>query len=186
MERLNKDEINMTDELKDIFDNVNNWLKFAEAKNATMTAGNGLVIFGVSKLILMKDLNINEYLLYYIYFSLFMMTLSFVVALISFMPNVKLPSYIFNNNEKKANNLLFFGSIMEYNEDNYLRDLKDTLGLENDNYKKNKINQMYANQIIINSKIAMKKYKLFNMSLHFTLVAILSPILYLFFRLFND
>jgi len=183
MERLNN-EVIMTDALKDIFDNVNNLLKFAEAKNATLIAGNGLVIFGVIRLI--KDLHINEYLLCYIYFSLFMMTLSFTIALISFIPNVKLPAYIFNNNEKKANNLLFFGSIMEYNEDNYLKDLKDALGLGNDDYKNQKINQMYANQIIINSKITMKKFKLFNISLHLTLFAILSPILYLFFRLFND
>ena len=59
----------MEDKLKDIFENVNNWLKFAEAKNATIVAGNGLLIFGICRLL--KDTSINEWILYYIYFVIF-------------------------------------------------------------------------------------------------------------------
>ena len=164
----------MEDKLKDIFENVNNWLKFAEAKNATIVAGNGLLIFGICRLL--KDTSINEWILYYIYFVIFIMLLSFVVALISFIPNVKLPHYLYNN--KKSDNLLFFGSIMHYNEDSYLKELNESLGLNSEEYKTKKINKMYAQQIIINSQIAMKKYNIFNISLHLTLFAILTPIIY--------
>jgi hypothetical protein len=68
----------MADKLKDIFENVNNWLKFAEAKNATLIAGNGLLIFGVLKTI--HEVNINIYLLYYIYFCLILFSLPFLIS----------------------------------------------------------------------------------------------------------
>jgi len=170
----------MEDKLKDIFENVNNWLKFAEAKNATLIAGNGLIIFGICRII--KDSNINEYLMYYIYFSIFMLVISFLIALISFIPNIKLPGYLFDNSKEQSNhNLLFFGSIATFNEHKYLEELNKSLGKDDDEYKKNKLNEMYAHQIIINSQIAVKKYKLFNISLQFTLLAVVSPFIYVFF-----
>ena len=39
------------DNIKDIFSNINDWLKFAEAKSATLIACNGALIFVISILI---------------------------------------------------------------------------------------------------------------------------------------
>ena len=36
----------MTDKLKEIFENVNNWLSFAEAKNAALVALESTIIIG--------------------------------------------------------------------------------------------------------------------------------------------
>lgn len=166
----------MDDKLKDIFENVNNWLKFAEAKNATLIAGNGLVIFAIAKLL--KDLTVHQYLIYYAYFVIIVLGLSFCIALSSFIPNIKLPKYLFKEDPETESNLLFFGSIQKYDERSYLKELKESLDINDEKVIENKFNLMYAQQIIINSKIAMKKYKLFDLSLHLTLFAILSPVLY--------
>ncbi len=168
----------MEEKLKDIFDNVNNWLKFAEAKNATLIAGNGLVIFGIAKLL--KDIE-QYYLIYYLYFVIAVLGVSFCIALISFIPNIKLPNYLFKENNLGESNLLFFGSICKYDETSYLKELKESLNITDEKVLESKFNKMYAQQIIINSKISMKKYQLFNLGLHITLFAILSPILYFFF-----
>jgi hypothetical protein len=109
----------MADVLKDIFENVNNWLKFAEAKNATLIAGNGLLIFGVLKTI--HELKIDNYLLWYIYFCLALFSLSLVIALISFIPKVKIPTFLLNSNIETNDNLLFYGHILKYNEKTLLK-----------------------------------------------------------------
>ena len=41
----------LDDKLKDIFTIVNDWLKFAEAKSATLIAANAGLIFGIGRLI---------------------------------------------------------------------------------------------------------------------------------------
>lgn len=165
--------------LKEISENVNNWLKFAEAKNATLIAGNGVIIFGIIKCL--KDLGDYQYFIYYLYFVITLLSLSFIIALISFMAKVKLPHYLFKKIDNNNNNLLFYGSIQNYNEKLYLEELTESLGINDSSIVENKFCKMYAQQIIINSKITMRKFELFNIGLKITLCAILSPIIYLFF-----
>jgi hypothetical protein len=168
----------MANTLKDIFENVNNWLKFAEAKNATLVAGNGLLIFGILKTI--NDLNINTYLLYYIYFCLALFSISLVISLISFIPKVKIPTFLLNSDIETNDNLLFYGHILKYNERTLLEKLDSMLNNEDDKTSK-EFRTMYTEQIIINSKIARNKFELFDIAIKFTLSGILSPILYFLF-----
>jgi hypothetical protein len=168
----------MANTLKDIFENVNNWLKFAEAKNATLVAGNGLLIFGILKTI--NDLNINTYLLYYIYFCLALFSISLVISLISFIPKVKIPTFLLNSDIETNDNLLFYGHILKYNERTLLEKLDSMLNNEDDKTSK-EFRTMYTQQIIINSKIARNKFELFDIAIKFTLSGILSPILYFLF-----
>jgi hypothetical protein len=168
----------MANTLKDIFENVNNWLKFAEAKNATLVARNGLLIFGIIKTI--NDLNINTYLLYYIYFCLALFSISLVISLISFIPKVKIPTFLLNSDIETNDNLLFYGHILKYNERTLLEKLDSMLNNEDDKTSK-EFRTMYTEQIIINSKIARNKFELFDIAIKFTLSGILSPILYFLF-----
>ena len=48
---LKSDNDNITQQLYQVFNNVNDWLKFAEAKNAMLIAFNGASIFGIIKLL---------------------------------------------------------------------------------------------------------------------------------------
>ncbi len=168
----------MADKLKDIFENVNNWLKFAEAKNATLVAGNGLLIFGILKTI--HEIDIHIYLLYYIYFCLILFSLSLVISLISFIPKVKIPTFLLNSDIETNDNLLFYGHILKYNEKTLL-DKLNTMIKDDEDKTSNEFKTMYAQQIIINSKIARNKFQLFDIAIKFTLSGILSPILYFLF-----
>jgi len=168
----------MADVLKDIFENVNNWLKFAEAKNATLVAGNGLLIFGVLKTI--HDLKIDNYLLWYIYFCLALFSLSLVIALISFIPKIRIPTFLLNSDIETSDNLLFYGHILKYNEKTLLEKLKSTIKEEN-HETSDEFQMMYAQQIIINSKTTRNKFELFNIAIKFTLSGIVSPVLYFLF-----
>lgn len=49
----------MKDHLEYVFSNVNDWLKFAEAKSATLLAVNGVVLFGILRLV--NDLQLKLY-----------------------------------------------------------------------------------------------------------------------------
>jgi hypothetical protein len=163
----------MVDTLKDIFDNVNNWLKFAEVKNATLIAGNGVMIFGVMKIL--NDLNLNQYAIYYIYFSMILLFISLVISLISFMSKLKIPDFLLHSESTKSDNLLFFGDIVKYREQTYLKKIHELLASETTS----ELDFMYVQQIIVNSKIAINKFKLFNVALNFTIAGIVSPIGYL-------
>lgn len=167
----------MANTLKDIFENVNNWLKFAEAKNATLVAGNGLLIFGILKTI--HEVDINIYLLYYIYFCLILFSLSLVISLISFIPKVKIPTFLLNSDIETSDNLLFYGHILKYNEKTLLEKLEPMIKEEEETSKE--FRTMYAQQIIINSKIARNKFQLFDIAIKFTLSGVLSPIFYFLF-----
>lgn len=169
----------MVSTLKDIFENVNNWLKFAEAKNATLLAGNGILIFGILKTIQKLDMNI--YLLYYIYFCIVLFSLSLIISLISFIPKVKIPSFLLSKETKESDNLLFYGDILKYNEKSLLIKLEEVISKNEDKEVSKKFKTMYAQQIIINSKIARNKFLFFDIAIKFTLAGIVSPIVYFLF-----
>jgi len=74
------------DQLHKIFDNVNNWLKFAEAKNLGLLTVNSAIIFGVSKFG-----NSPDVLSSYSYWVLtFFLIMSSLVCLSSLMPVLEL------------------------------------------------------------------------------------------------
>lgn len=55
---VEKKNVDVSDTLKEIFENVNQWLVFAETKNGVLISLNGLLLFRVVDSF--KDLNINE------------------------------------------------------------------------------------------------------------------------------
>ncbi len=156
---------------KDIFDNVNSWLKFAEAKNASILAFNSALIFGIFKVFPDSASN-NILLFYYLCFVVFLLLIAITMSLISFIPMLKY-TYIEFGEPSDNDNLLFFGDIAKYADFNeqYKRKVKETL--ENTN---NGFDDYYISQTIINSKITYIKYKQFEIAIWFTFAAILTPI----------
>ncbi|MCP4350085.1 MAG: hypothetical protein GY795_31785 [Desulfobacterales bacterium] len=168
----------MEEQLKNIFSNVNDWLKFAEAKNGILTGFNGGAVFTVLTAFLFnKDMAIIKNNFVKAYFTCFAIcaTLSLIIALVSFLAKIEIP-WLFKAEAHPSGNLIFFGDIRKYTEKNYLDALKNALSIEN---KKphTKMEEFYANQIIVNSKIAMQKNTLFNAALWFTISAIITPVL---------
>jgi hypothetical protein len=174
----------MRETLKDIFENVNDWLKFAEAKNAALIVFNGASIFGaatfIATVITQKDTVIPKFILYYLYMFIIMNGLGLVIALYSFWPQTRVDEVlskriedIFSNRQESRSSILYYGHIKDYTLDSYLAKLRvfcdigtrELSGLESD----------YASQIIINSRIAFRKYILFKLAIFFTISSLLTP-----------
>jgi len=148
----------MENRLKDIFSNVNDWLKFAEAKTGTLLAGNGVIIFGLFRIFKDSDELHNPY----ISIAIILLSLSIFTNLLSLIPSLKVPFLLYIEDTKKDDNLLYFLDIAKYTTNDYLKKLDSSIN-EFTNFEK-----YYAEEIIINSKIAMMKYRLFRIAIILT------------------
>lgn len=165
--------------LQKIFTNVNDWLKFAEAKNFGLLSLNAAIVFGFTQTNF-QEVSIIQKAGFYIFapFAL----VSFLLALISLFPIVSkiekgayAKSWInkFCNlidEEKKFENIHFYG---------YLKDIDET---EFESKFLNKINspihfsqyeKELGTQILYNSRITWLKYQLFKIGAFFFLTGAL-------------
>lgn len=171
----------MDEKLKEIFSNINDWLKFAEAKSATLIACNGALIFGISRLISSFDLK-GIYLLYFI-LILVLCILSISICFLSIIPSLSMPWEKKPSGTSDEDNLMYFSDIAKYTPLAYLNALKNKLELNDSvftGYQRD-----ISNQIIINSVIADKKYRAFQKAIWLTLAAVISPVLALLVFLFR-
>lgn len=152
----------METKLKDIFSNINDLLKFAETKTATLLAGNGVIIFGLFRIF--KDTSTIHNI--FISTVIMLLSLSIFINLLSLIPSLKMPLILYKKSKSKNDNLLFFGDIVKYSENEYLEKLK------NGNKTFSDFEKYYAGQIIINSVIALKKFRLFLISIYLTSIAV--------------
>lgn len=163
----------MEEKLKFIFTNTNEWLKFAEAKNAVLITVNGAALFAILTII-----NDNKWLTPYtgIFFILvFGIAISLISSLISFIPKYKAHK-LCNNKCSDNDNIIFYGDIQKYSVGGFLKKLYIKNGQNQcdfSNFEKD-----LANQIIINSKIALKKNKQFLFSVIIDIGSIVFSILY--------
>lgn len=169
--------VSNTTELANILDRTNDWLKFAEAKNAAILILNCAVLFGA-----LQSLNneaplplLMEWFLINLIFFLVAGTIFSAASLISRLNPplwIKFPA-------RKANpNILYFGDISSLSEDSYLVEYYKTLEIQRE---PSKLDSQYANQIVTNSKIAYIKYRLFNVSAWLSMCAFLTPLGALYF-----
>ncbi|MBR0429699.1 MAG: hypothetical protein IJK17_06420 [Lachnospiraceae bacterium] len=128
-------------------DRVNSWLSFAEAKNAALIAFNVALLGVVNELpIIIKAVLVTCILA------------STIICMISFWPNLIGGNHF--NAVYYRDIAEYEGSYEEYISSSYL-DGED--GLKND----------LAEEIVINSRIALKKYKRFKVALAIDLLAII-------------
>lgn len=164
---------NHTEKLEYILDNVNNWLKFAEAKNGTLLAINSAFLFGIIRIILTTKL--EEEFSYCIAICFLISITSVVFCLLSFLPKLKifLPESLNSISENNKLNSIYFGDISKLkNSKIYLEYLFQENIIDN-KLKNDKFALDLANQIVVNSKIAKSKYKYFVISIMFTIIYVL-------------
>ncbi len=179
--------MNKLEELHKIFSNVNDWLKFAEAKNAVLigfiSTVLGLLIAGFDNFSECSQTIIKCILMP-------VEIIAIIFSVLSFFPYFELNNISsffkiggkINNNKK--NNIYFF---------EHLKDLKsiDVINYfelkENDNFTiDDKISKDLTEQIITNSNITSQKLKLFKFSGFVALVGFLiSAILYVILKFVN-
>jgi hypothetical protein len=176
-------ESRMKELLQSIFCNVNDWLKYAEAKNAAFLAFLGAAIFCILQVIPEKS---DMSLLILLYFGqlLIFFSAAVVVVLLSFTPIIRIPKLIGRQKEHTNENLLFYGDIVNYDSRGYLEAVSKSYCIDYD--KNSKLLFDYAEQIIVNSQIAIRKYVAFNISIWLGLAGLTTPIvaigIYLLFK----
>ncbi|MGP4971928.1 Pycsar system effector family protein [Psychrobacter aquimaris] len=157
----------VSDELDGIFKIVNEWLKFAEQKNAALLVLNSGSVWGVSLMLRNQDtLSCGGVTFAAIGFAL--VFLSSLICVFSFIPILYRPSYS-SNLGKRSNfdNCLYFGDIAKYEDADYLALLKHKLGEEAEDTL---FERDFASQIITNARITLAKYKKFKLSSTLTVI----------------
>lgn len=180
--------MNKLEELHKIFSNINDWLKFAEAKNAVLIGFISTILgFAFSSLSnLPQDFHA-------IVKFIFLPTeiLALLIPLASFFPPFEFhfsdKNRNKNNDNKKSNkkNIFYFEYLKNINLKNLLNYFEINISDKEDNLEQ-KICRDLIDQIITNSKITSRKLKLFNYGgLFFLLGVLISTIIYLLKIFFN-
>ncbi|WIF95471.1 hypothetical protein [Caminicella sporogenes] len=171
--------------LKEIFENVNRWLQFAEAKNGALVGLNGFFLLkSIDFLFDVINGNIKvDVLLVGGIVAIFF--LAMLIALKSFFPNTSVHkdkpdvNYTTISNDDKI--LIFFEEICKYeNCKLYLRDIyKYYLDIDVKIEDLKKIELDYAKEILINCRITSFKYKFFKIALVLNIIGISAILLFI-------
>jgi hypothetical protein len=168
--------------LVEIFENVNKWLHFAEAKNGAVLALLSLVFFRLFSYAPAEIENSNIYSKIFFISIIILFILSFLFSAFSFLPNLKKTkgNYIKEDFKVSHLNLLFFGDIAKYSSpQHYLNDFLNKY-FDNKEEALDKYLLDLIDEIIINSQITNKKFWFFKKSLIFLIIGFISFICYYF------
>lgn len=145
-------------------------LRFAEAKNAALLAFSSAWIVGIVNLISTdKPLAPGYHQVCLAALPLFI--LAGTIAIASLLP--KLSTSIFTGDPEGAHqNLLYFGDIAGITVDGFKMDIRAAYFPEEDNKPTPSYLDDLASQISINSKIARRKYRMFNLGAACALIAL--------------
>lgn len=171
----------MEERLRIIFENVNSWLRFAEAKNGALFAANLALVCGNLRIVCDISKS-HQYLFSYLWVVTGVLLISAVICLTSFVPQLKMP-WFFKNPTSDLDNLLFFGHLAKYQPYVLLEKLEKTFEIQS---KKSQIELNYAEQIIVNSKIAVIKYAYFKFAIWLSISAIATPLIAIIFWFINN
>jgi hypothetical protein len=163
----------MKNYLKEIFQNVNDWLKFAEAKHAGLIVLNSGIIFGI--LSIYKDYKENIHWMIVIV-SIAFLGLSMITSFISLFP--KLDNKIKKKKKPLNLNLYYFRSIALLDEEDFKKELKNI----DANFSPDKLDNDLINQIIVNSRISLFKYRLFRFGTVSAIIGLTLPVTYIIIK----
>jgi hypothetical protein len=181
----NCNTITMKEDLKEIFKNVNDWLKFAETKNAMLLAFNSALLVGVFN-VFSDDESLNNLLIfvgpYYHYIFPILIIISMILLLLSFLPQTKMINLSSASKPEKIN-ILFYGHLESLSANELLKEL----GAE-DTESTPDIERAYAQQIIINAGMTARKFDTFKFAGWITISALLLvvPVILLLGNYFNN
>ena len=159
--------------LKEDLESVNGWLKFAEAKNAVLITASGVALWATARLLMSED--VGGYLQVYFFVLIVFLGGALVVGLLSFLPVLSYSIIVPKPKEVGNKNLLYFGYLSTLSKNELIK--KFVQALEIPEKEVNDFHKMYAEQIIINSRVALAKYALFERGVNLIILAALTPII---------
>lgn len=151
---------------------VNDWLRFAEAKNAALLAANSAIVFGLLRSLVSLQ-SLPAWVSIYLYVAIGAIGVSAALSMLSFVPRIRLPWIAATRRPSAEDNLLFYGDITGYGARSYLEALYQRSAIEPPEVSD--LEEDYAEQIIVNSRIALMKYRFFAFAAWITLSALLTP-----------
>lgn len=146
-------------ELKYIFANINEWLKFAEAKHGGLIVLNVALVVGI----LSSYPSISHCIFKpSILLGMVCFGISIFLSLLSQFP---VTQNIFHNIKVINNpNLYFFGHICHFDKDAFVNHLKTA----DSSFVSNKLDEDLINQILVNARITQAKYSFFKFASYST------------------
>lgn len=168
----------MYNKLQNIENNIADWLKFAEAKNAALITFNSAFCFFLFKYF--ENLN-KGYEKTLIAIFIICLIISIFVCLLSFIAKINGPRFNkivlkFIEKQKETDNLLYYKDIAKYSVEDYkflFYSKFSTLSNDEIPSKIDAFENELIKQICALSKIALKKYIFFNTSLYITLLPVI-------------
>ena len=158
----------MEDRLRYILTLTNDWLKFAETKNAALLVFAGALAIGVvQRLNPQTALNIRSFTA----IGLLLLAAAASCALTSFIPILRPEKTTPPGQPSDTDNLLFYGHIAKYTPTAYIERLATiTQPLQGEPG----IAEHYAQQIITNARIATRKYTWYTRGVVVGIIAIMT------------
>lgn len=159
----------MEERLKYVLSSVIDWLKFGEAKNAALVALNGAAILSLIGAV--KDIGNSAISYFLVHLTIPGLLIGLGISL-NAIRSIVSKSYSPNLNFTDiTDHVLFYGDIAKYSDTEYLKKLY-AFHKEDAPETYSALETEFACQIIINARIANRKFKLFNYGLIVTIVAI--------------
>ena len=164
-----------------IFQNVNEWLRFAEAKNAVLLAFTGAGITATVTLLATVQYFPNSLRVGLLVTS-FLLCVCALVCSLSFLPKTNLERLLWVRTKplknagvlsKDTDNFYYFGHLRKYNSTELLDALSQYYFDNNLKLPYKKEYEDIASQITINSEIAFLKFKVFTYALYVLIVSII-------------
>lgn len=153
------------------FDKINYWLSFSEAKNGALIALNVAIMA-----VLISMFEVIPVLSAII---MILLIISSIICLLSFFPNLKNSSEEKNVTSTANLNLLYFSDIYKIESVNKYIELIKLNYFQNKNVNVDyKLIYDLANEIMVNSRITVKKYEKFKVALKIDIIALLVLILF--------
>jgi hypothetical protein len=156
-----------------VFENVNNWLRFAEAKNGALIVVN--ITIAVALIQTLSGITSGT-MTSYIVFCMGLLVLSTLLCIASFFPKIRLPDIVVPTDPTSVDtSVLYFGHIKDVCPDDYLKKLIGAGVIETEDASSLYYRDL-ACQTVVNAKIAHRKYEFFQVATIVTVGAIASPI----------
>jgi hypothetical protein len=164
-----------------IFQNVNEWLKFAEAKNGILLAFSGAGITATITLLATAQ-NIPRSLSFGVLLTTILLCICSLICSLSFLPKTNLERLVWLQIRrpeksrfirKQTDNFYYFGHLYKYSSIELLDALNQHYfeGIINIPYKKEY--EDIAGQITINSEITFLKFQVFTYAIYILIASIL-------------
>jgi hypothetical protein len=163
------DRIKIIQEIQKTF---SEWLRFAEAKNATLLTANIAIGVGVATrwTALMDS---GAWIIWFVFCFLLLIYTSAAVCVFSFMPQVLMHKVVrkARGNLEATDNLLYFRHAQKYGAEEWLKRLFESQDFTNSE-------RYAAQQIIVIARIASDKFDAFDVAVLFSSAAFVMPILW--------